>query len=394
MTDTHVWKLTDEEIVALVQRVFQPRPSEKTLAILTDLPHRADTDHADWQWRRQAVVTWARQLDARREKTGWSPSLVVYRNVGANNADLPNTAWTVPAAVWRSQPLTGTVEEMDESQAEPFAGILGRHPIHIACTEFSATAPLKLAARQYNIRAATMPGFTASMIPALRLDYTEINRRVFLLKELLDRAEKAEFVFVVDADKEYRLTLDLRFRTAHASGGLLPESGTAGNLPSGEAYIVPYEGEKPGETSRSAGELPVQIGDDIVIHRIENNRSIAVLGDNAAARDEAEHLKREPAYGNMSELGLGVLGELGVEPVGELLLDEKLGLHIAFGRSDHFGGQVGAAQFSGPEAVIHLDRVYVPSMQPRIRVRRVDLLMDDGCVQPLIRDDEYVVGFT
>jgi phosphoribosylaminoimidazole-succinocarboxamide synthase len=33
---------------------------------------------------------------------------------------------------------------------------------------------------------------------------------------------------------------------------------------------------------------------------------------------------------------------------------EKLGLHIAFGRSDHFGGQVGAAKFSKPEEVVHV----------------------------------------
>ncbi|NCQ36008.1 hypothetical protein GW813_13240, partial [bacterium] len=40
-------------------------------------------------------------------------------------------------------------------------------------------------------RAATMPGFLPSMVPALRLDYGEINRRVSLLKKLLDTAESA-----------------------------------------------------------------------------------------------------------------------------------------------------------------------------------------------------------
>ena len=36
------------------------------------------------------------------------------------------------------------------------------------------------------------------MIPALRLDYGEIDRRVRLLKDLLDRSRTAELEFVVD----------------------------------------------------------------------------------------------------------------------------------------------------------------------------------------------------
>lgn len=88
-----------------------------------------------------------------------------------------------------------------------------------------------------------------------------------------------------------------------------------------------------------------------------------------------------------------MLSELGVEPVGEVLLDEKLGLHVAFGRSDHFGGQVGPAQFSSPEAVIHQDHVYIERLQPRVVAAAVDLELDDGSTVPLIRDGRYVVQF-
>ena len=190
------------------------------------------------------------------------------------------------------------------------------------------------------------------------------------------------------------LRLDLRHRTAHASGGLLPEPGTAGNLPSGESYIVPYEGERPGEPSRSEGVLPVQLGDEVVAlpHRGEPRRRGPLRRARSRAR-EAEHLAREPAYGNIAELGLGVLGDFGIEPIGEVLLDEKLGLHIAFGRSDHFGGQVGPPQFSRPEAVVHQDRVYVPALQPRVVAARVDLQREDGLKLALMRDGHYVIDF-
>jgi hypothetical protein len=81
-----------------------------------------------------------------------------------------------------------------------------------------------------------------------------------------------------------------------------------------------------------------------------------------------------------------------VEPTGEVLLDEKLGLHIAFGRSDHFGGTVGPSDFTRPDAVVHIDRVFVPAMQPRVSIASADLVLPDRTVA-LIRDDAWVVAF-
>ena len=100
----------------------------------------------------------------------------------------------------------------------------------------------------------------------------------------------------------------------------------------------------------------------------------------------------EPAYANLAELGLGVLGDFGLEPTGSILLDEKLGLHIAFGRSDHFGGIVGPADFSSAEAVIHLDRVYIPGTQPDVKVDEVRLEGPQGS-RILIRDGEFLALF-
>jgi len=241
-----------------------------------------------------------------------------------------------------------------------------------------------------------MPGFSPAMIPALRLDYNEINRRVLLMKDLLDRAVLCDLFFSVDGKSEYSLKLDLRHRKAHASGGLFPEPGVAGNLPSGETYIVPYEGEHEGDPTQSAGRLPVQFGTEVVVFEIESNKATKVIQGKeagAAAKEQSDLLASEPAYGNMAELGLGVLADFGIQPSGSILLDEKLGLHIAFGRSDHFGGQVGAAQFSRPEAVVHIDRVYIPKLQPRVTVSRADLQMEDGETLALMRDGIYSIDF-
>ena len=110
--------------------------------------------------------------------------------------------------------------------------------------------------------------------------------------------------------------------------------GEAGNLPSGETYIVPYEGEVD-IPSQTAGTLPVQHGQEVVLYEVEANRVKKVLSEGDQAKREAALLEQEPAYGNMAELGFGVLGDFGLEPIGQILLDEKLGFHIAFGRSSN-----------------------------------------------------------
>ena len=379
-------RLTGSELVALVRRVFVPRPGEKALAILVDLPDAQVPDDADWAARRAMAQGWAAELAGHAQDLGLATHLAIYPNIHTNNGDLPERVW-----LHAGGPLPAA-DALDPATSVSFAALYAEHPILIALTKFSATAPLKLAAKHHPIRAATMPGFRADMIPALRLDYTEVNRRVTLLKNLLDLAEGADFRFGTPTG-DCALHLDLRHRTGHASGGLLPDPGVAGNLPSGEAYIVPYEGERPGDPSRTQGTMPVQFGAEIVRYRIEGNVAVAVLSEGPAAKAEAEHLQREPAYGNLAELGLGVLAAFGVKPVGEILLDEKLGLHLAFGRSDHFGGQVGPAQFSSPGAVIHIDRVYVPETQPDVQVLAVDLIMPDRSTVALMRDGAYSVGF-
>ncbi len=380
-------KLDGRDLRLLVQRVFTPGPADRGLAIIVDLPDEKLPDNPDWRMRRQMAAEWARLLTDQQAALGLKKiSLVWYRNCGSNNADLPETCF--PGGF--DSPLESTAA-LRGQPCVSFAEVFAAHSLILAPTELSATAPLKVAARDQAFRAATMPGFLPAMIPALKIDYTEVNRRVKILKDLCDLAESARVVLRSAAGR-HELLLDLRHRLAHASGGLFPTNGVAGNLPSGEAYIVPYEGEIAGEPSRSAGVLPVQLEGEVVLYQIAGNRAIAVLSRGPQSESERQRLSQEPAYANLAELGLGVLGDFGLKPAGSILLDEKLGLHIAFGRSDHFGGSVGPADFSCPEAVIHLDRVYIPEAQPDIDVVEVRLL-GPGLDRRIILDGQYADVF-
>ncbi len=379
--------LTAEELARLVERVFRPGPHDACLAVMVDLPDERLPDNDEWRARRELAAGWAQALaDAAPDMGLQRVTLAWYPNAGGNNADLP--ALCVPAT---PGVRLDHVDELEGRDAVPFASLFAEHSMIMAPTELSATAPLKVAAREFPMRAATMPGFLASMVPALRIDYGEVNRRVDLLRDLVDEATGADAVFEA-LGAEHRLHLDLRHRTGHASGGLFPANGVAGNLPSGETYIVPYEGEIDDDPSRSAGVMPVELDGEVVLYRIEGNRAVEVLTDGPVSTKEAARIVDEPAYANLSELGLGVLGDFGLKPTGSILLDEKLGLHIAFGRSDHFGGTVGPSDFSSPDAVVHIDRVYIPEVQPGVVVRSLTLAMADG-PREVMRDGAWTGVF-
>jgi hypothetical protein len=382
-------RLTAEELGQLVRRVFEPGSEDRALAILVDLPDDRVTDNPAWRARRRIAAGWFEELCEAGKDLGIEPSLFVYQNVHSNNADLPSTAWR-----WSGGEPPDNVLDLSDQTTQPMDEILGSHQLVLAPTEFSTTAPLKMLAPRHGFRAATMPGFSADMVPALRLDYTEVNRRVHIFKDLLEQCIGVDFHFSVENGEDCRLHLDLRHRSAHASGGLLPTPGSAGNLPSGEAYIVPYEGEIEGDPTGSRGRLPVQFGDEVVVFEIEDNRAVTVISSGPESQAEAERLAAEPARGNVAELGLGVLADFGVQPIGVVLLDEKLGLHIAFGRSEHFGGQVGPAQFSSPEQVMHQDHVYLKELQPKVKVVSAVLNMGDGSFRTLMEDDRYAIDFS
>lgn len=387
--------LTAEQLSTLLEAVFGRQPEEKALTIFVDLPGQRLADNPGWKDRRRIALEWFTHLQRGISDLPFTAvNFCAYENVGSNNNDLPGTVVLVER--------TSREQASVESQSVLLDNILAGSTVVLAMTELSATAPLKVLARKHLFRGATLPGFLRQMIPALGLDYEKVNSRVEQVQARMNRAESA-VVLLSAGGEEFSCTLDLRYRTAHASGGVIRNPGDVANLPSGEAYIVPYEGERRGEPSRTAGRLPVQFGGEIVVFRVEANRAVQVEAHEPheaheshvarvsveplvelvearapRAEEQRKRLKAEPAYGNIAELGVGVLSEWGVTAVGSTLLDEKLGLHIAFGRSEHFGGITGPTSFNSPENVIHIDWVYVPSVQPLIDVRSLVFRYADG----------------
>lgn len=344
--------------------VFAPAEQD-TVLVMVDAPHDTIQDNADWQERRTMAEEW--RIAFQKFPVRVHP-LLSYPATSANNGDLPRTG-----------NMSGREVVLED--------VISNSTIIIAMTRYSATAPLAIMARKYpSIRVASMPGVLRRMEEtALAADYTEVARKVHILTDLLTRADGADIVFTT-GDRAY---FDLRYRAARSDDGIChpDKSGTLINLPSGEAFIVPYEGEREDDYSMTRGIIPVQHKGETFQLLIESNRIADVRGEGPEARAFRQHLDQDPARRNVAELGLGCNDKAVVS--GSVIEDEKAGLHWAYGRSEHLGGVTGPASFLSPKNVVHQDIVYAPDSP--IGVTRLTLHFPDGDAQDIIMDNAYCV---
>jgi len=305
---------------------------------------------------------------------GYKVSLASYDATGANNADLPEKAILIyekGQELWSTRTLADIVKESN---------------VVIALTEFSATAPLHAFAVEFGIRAASMPGYNNQMAEALSLDFNDVADSVGLIYSRLMRSDSADIIFEVEG-RDYRLHVDLWNRKPRRDDGNCREKGKVINLPTGEAFIVPYEGEISGTSSLTNGFLPIGYDGKVSIYKIQNNMIISTL--DGTDDDLMKRIRDDPSVGNIAELGFGVLGKYGIKPCKKILLDEKLILHIALGRSNHLGGATGVEDFKDPANVWHQDYVYLPDMH--IALKEVRLNYHGGKNEIVIRDGKYLI---
>ncbi len=362
---------THTSLEKLIMDVFDPQPGEQVL-VMADQPRAGLSDHALWSERRQMAKEWQSAFEGLAEELEINVyPLLTYPATGAHNGLLPSTG------EMGGQPIV-----FDEIMAET--------NIVVALTEFSATAPLfAYTDRLPDLRAASMPGVSRSMEDtALAADYGEVARKCAILAERLDRADGAH----LDFSTGHEIYIDLRYRDAYVDDGRLP-AGKQGerviNLPSGETYIAPYEGELLGQASETAGIVPLPIsGDGFVPLQIIENRVVKVIGEGSVANELRQNFSIDDGRRNLAELGLGC-NEMAVV-TGNVLEDEKvMGVHLAGGLSEHIGGTVGTDDFIDPKDASHIDRVY--PFGADIEVTRMILDYEDGSSEAVIENSRYTV---
>jgi aminopeptidase len=348
--------------------LFDPQPGEVAL-VLVDTPHGTLADTSAWERRRSMARRWREQLAALGDRRGFAvPALASYSATGAHNADLPQYV-------------------LQEGEAIELETLAAQTTLALAFTQFSASAPLIGLTRRFpRLRVASMPMIAPEMEEtALAADFAMVARSCARLREQLDAAITARIHF----SNGDTLSLDLRFRSAHADDGLLranKEPPRLINLPCGEAYTAVYEGERPGVPSQTRGVLPVEWRGEIIRVEIEHNQVVDVLGRSKAASDLRNFLTLDSARRNVAELGLGCNPNARVW--GNVLEDEKAGPHIALGRSEHIGGVVGPNTFEDTRHVWHQDFVY--ARESPIHVAELTLTDTFGQVSTLVVNGQYM----
>jgi len=348
--------------------VFKPQRGE-IVTVMHDVPHGKIGDNDMWKERREMASQWREDLAGMADRWGITVNPpAIYAATGGNNADLPEMC------------AMGGEER-------PIADVVTGSTIVLAMPEFSATAPLYGYARESDrLRVGSMPGVAKFMEESgLSADYKKISEQCKKLEKIFNRAVAAEVEF--STGHVCYFDLPLEHKALIDDGILHPERAGSdealSNLPAGEVFCVPNENED----SKTAGELPEQIGGDIAVYVVENNRIVDVRGSGPEVEALREKFAADPGWQNIAEFAIGVNDKARV--TGIVLEDEKAGFHWAYGRSDHFGGQCGVDQFNSPENVIHLDIVYAKDSP--IVCRKLDFISEDGSRQTLIVEGELQI---
>jgi len=342
--------------------IFRPAKGE-IVTVMYDLPHGAAADRKEWQERRQMAEDWRNKLSGMAGQWGITVNpTVTYEATGGNNADLP------------AKGKMGNEEvSLDDT--------IKSSTIIIAMPEFSATAPLYGYARNSDkLRVGSMPGVAKFMEESgLSADYAAIAEKAKTLSVIFNKANAAE----VEFSTGHKCYFDLPAENhAHLDDGILHPDRAGGdsalsNLPAGEVFCVPNENAD----SKTAGELPVQLGGETAVLTVKANRIVDVKGNSAEANELRENFKNDPAWQNIAEFAVGLNDKARV--TGIVLEDEKAGFHWAYGRSDHFGGKIGVKDFTSGK-VVHQDVVYAKDSP--IQCKRCDMIFPDGTKKTVVQN--------
>ena len=228
----------------------------------------------------------------------------------------------------------------EEPPAE-VAAMMGAFDVVLCPTSKSLThTDARRAASAKGARIATLPGVTEEiMARCMAADYEAIAARTRRLAGLME----ATSVIRVTAPGGTDVRLPIRGRKAYASTGLFLEKGQSGNLPTGEAFLAPLEGESEGVVVVDGSMAGVGLVGAPIRITVAGGQATAIEGGEEAARLRAllePHGK--DAY-TVAEFGIGTNDRAVI--TGVILEDEKVmgTIHIAFGDNKSMGGSVRVA---------------------------------------------------
>jgi leucyl aminopeptidase (aminopeptidase T) len=196
------------------------------------------------------------------------------------------------------------------------------------------------AASAKGVRVGTLPDVTEEiMIRCMNADYSKIAQRTFALCKLLEKASTVRVTAPAGTD----VTMPIKGRTAHSSSGLFREKGQWGNLPTGEAYLAPIEGQSEGVVVVDGSMAMVGMVKTPIRILVKKGYAEDITGGEEAQRLIALLEPHGKDARTVAEFGIGTNDKAIL--TGIILEDEKVmgTIHIAFGDNKSMGGSVRVA---------------------------------------------------
>lgn len=196
------------------------------------------------------------------------------------------------------------------------------------------------AATAAGARVGTLPGVTeAIMVRCMNADYQRIADRTHRLCAAMAETQMIR----VSAPGGTEITLPMKGRQPIASTGLFRERGQFGNLPTGEAYLAPLEGESNGVVVVDGSMAGIGVVSQPIRIFVKDGQAADISGGPEAAQLVALLEPHGRDGRNVAEFGIGTNDRAQLS--GVILEDEKVmgTIHIAFGDNKSMGGRVRVA---------------------------------------------------
>lgn len=352
-----------------IKDVFDPQPND-AVAVMVDFPWGDIHDDDEWRERRQMAKDWYDGFNELSNNVGFQlKPFITYKATGKHGKPLPENG------------------EMDNSEIN-LVDELSKCTLVVSMNSFSATAPLTwIAHKKRDFRAASMPNVTGDMEKfGLAADYTKVKKLCMKVYNALLSSAGVH----VEFSSGHKCYFDTRFRKPGLDNAELTQKAYGigddqiQNLPSGETYIVPNEGEN--EPSKTSGELPVYINNELIIYKVSHNNIVEVEGAGVEAQTMRAYFSVKDARCNIAELGFGC-NDMARGDSGKVIEDEKAGFHWAYGISDHLGGVTGEDKFINSNEATHEDIIYTKKYP--ITVSRVEVIYEDKEKIQLMKNGWY-----
>jgi len=216
-------------------------------------------------------------------------------------------------------------------------------------------------------RVASMPMLTQSVLEGpMRADWQEVAVTTQRVYERLLACSELRLTCPAGTD----LVVEIgAHELVHKDTGLLRERGALGNLPAGEAYLVPKAGSAAGTIVFTSGPERPEVAATVAI--VENGQVAYFKNDTEYSRLLEERFQRDFYFRHVAELGIGT-NPL-ARDVGSMIEGEKIQgtVHVALGDDKSMGGDIEASE--------HWDHILVGvSLTGTLRTGGQTVFIKDG----------------